>query len=461
MIIRFILLAILLLTVPAALRAQTQPATAPSLAEARAYFDTATGKAQLPGAELKRLETLVTQLGAEDWAVRDAAERTLKTEQAAIPLLQRALSSSDLEVVTRTRRLLQILQARDPLNLALLQAALATRVAARDTAVIDDLILLLDSMSPTARYVSEYGLRRLTGQKFAYNSFADLATREAGAKAVQQWWAKGKDKFVLQAPPRYGLLLAVASGEAKFVALFDDSGELIWKRPLPYAPSSAVGLANGNLLVGSSDSPGVATEYDPTGKAVWSTADLKLTHKGGIADLERLANGNTLLALPNDFMLVQVDATGTMPWLAKHLQHPYAIQPLPNGNTLVLERLSNQVSELSPAKAVVRAMEGLNTPTDARSLANGNVLITEFDGRRIMEIDSKGTVVWRSVTQGNPSSVERLPDGSTAYAAGQEGLVIVGFDGKIIRRPLGSQNSRWGKVRLVSEAFLQAQTKKP
>ena len=81
---------------------------------------------------------------------------------------------------------------------------------------------------------------------------------------------------------------------------YDAQGKPVWEAAAPGGPHSAVRLANGNTLIASADSGGVAPavfEVTPAGKIAWSVSgkelpgiDLKF-----MAGLERLPNGNTVM----------------------------------------------------------------------------------------------------------------------------------------------------------------------
>lgn len=80
------------------------------------------------------------------------------------------------------------------------------------------------------------------------------------------------------------------------VVEYDAAGKEIWSVAAE-GPWSAVRLKNGNTLIGG-DAHGYAREVNPKGETVWelTRADLPEYKIGNIQEVERLANGNTVIS---------------------------------------------------------------------------------------------------------------------------------------------------------------------
>jgi hypothetical protein len=81
---------------------------------------------------------------------------------------------------------------------------------------------------------------------------------------------------------------------------YDPAGKLVREIPAAGGPHSAVRLPDGNTLVSCADGPGGARvfEADPAGKIIWQAQGNELPGVSlrFMAGLERLPNGNTLMA---------------------------------------------------------------------------------------------------------------------------------------------------------------------
>jgi len=123
---------------------------------------------------------------------------------------------------------------------------------------------------------------------------------------------------------------------------------------------------------------------------------------------------------------------------------PRSVERLANGNTLVARGYMRVVEEISPAGTVVweyREDESF-APWHATRLAGGNTLIVSRRAGEVIEVDRAGQVVWRyggadvareigvTLVPGypgylqDPFSATRLPNGHTLICDNQGGLVL-------------------------------------
>ena len=174
-------------------------------------------------------------------------------------------------------------------------------------------------------------------------------------------------------------------------------------------------LANGNTLLVL---PGKGiVEISSEGDVIWSHMDEKVSH-----DADRLANGNTLYAFGDNDGLEDAQAKEVTPdgelvwqWYAKDYfnKEPYqkisrggwthtnAVERLENGNTLVSPRNFSLLAEIDSNGSVVRTIgEGLLADAhDPESLSNGNILVSnQVMPHEALEFDpDTNKIVWRFV----------------------------------------------------------------
>ena len=206
---------------------QSQPSSAPSpqqLEQARAVFRQIMGGG-LTEADKARVEKLIAQLGSDKWRDREEAQKALLNEgPAALPLVGKAVESNDPEVATRARTIVAALEARSTDHPLSLRSALVTRQAARDTAVVGDLIALLDSGDRTVRSTAQWGVGCLSLQDFGYVASDEPNQRRQAAGKAREWWEKSKASFQFGAD-----LYAVLDlgGEIKLEAVLIPAGKFL------------------------------------------------------------------------------------------------------------------------------------------------------------------------------------------------------------------------------------------
>jgi len=160
-------------------------------------------------------------------------------------------------------------------------------------------------------------------------------------------------------------------------------------------------------------------------------------------DVERLPNGNTLIADAGDLQsrgskVVEVSPLGEIVWRYEHdLCFAHGAKRLPNGNTLIADTNNNRVIEVTREGDVVfstddwgggtgRLSDGsrLDYPNDCHLLEDGALIITDRNNDRCVITDRYGTVLW-SYDEGikHPHNCDVLPNGN---------VLIADSDGKVI-----------------------------
>lgn len=362
-------------------------------------------KAALQAAVTSKMEP-GSLIAAEAWAILDP--------EAAQPVLQPWLASGDDKV--------KLLAAR-----ALLQAG--------DTTAIPTLIEMLRGEDiPTCNRAYQT-LRGATGQTdLNYTAYAAGVDRTKQIDAWREWYAANKDSVKLTLPlpdagTQLGRTLICSQGRSTVVEI-DATGKEIGKRSMPQ-PWSAVGLPNGNRLIGLPSQPKVI-EYDSEWKEVWSVDGLP----GGVYGLDRSPDGTTVLACRDVAQVIEIKA-GTKEKKVIYRNtaggQPISVRRLESGNTLICLQGQNKVIEIDSTGKQVWESGNLVNPFSAQRLDNGNTLIaamTNGANGQIVEVDTAGKQV-KVHKQGVRQlyAAERLLDGSIMYCD-QLGLHKFDADGK-------------------------------
>lgn len=215
-----------------------------------------------------------------------------------------------------------------------------------------------------------------------------------GENAVIEIDDRGRETFRVEAKSAYACdLLPDGSrlvGDGRSVIEYDPAGREVWSLPdLPREPMSVRRLDTGNTLVafdGFDDRAGVM-EYDRTGELVW-----KWTSRGQPADAVRLSDGNTLVALHGENVVVEIDDSGKEVWRV-----------------------------------------AVDDPLRTERLADGTTLVVSGDSKRGWIYDQDGGVV---------QELGQLADaGVTA-----EGLMVLNHEGGLSLRPAVGAETPWGKL---------------
>lgn len=161
-------------------------------------------------------------------------------------------------------------------------------------------------------------------------------------------------------------------------------------------------------------------------------------------DVERLENGNTLIADGGDETeagseILEINPAGQVVWrYGDGLVFAHSAKRLPKGNTLITDTTNDRVLEVSPEGKVVFTSEcwdggsgslsdgsHLDYPNDAHQLDNGNLLITDRNNNRCLITDRKGNLHW-SYTEAvdHPHNCDPTPDGTFMIASSNGDKVL-------------------------------------
>ncbi len=251
--------------------------------------------------------------------------------------------------------------------------------------------------------------------------------------------------------------LREVSPEGDVLWSYHEEGKITW---------DAERLSNGNYLFSICDdvlinptAPLVnnIVEMTPTYEVVWNyTITGPETHNHEVHDVDKLSNGNYLIADMSQDRVIEVNSTYDIVWEWRsidHLSHPEPIPDdwvhlndvdrLPNGNTLITLRNYDTVIEVNPAGDIVwqygdllyvnpllpaQNHSKLFGPHNADRLKNGNTLIADSMNHRCIEIDPIGKIVWE-VNQSQidllwPRDCDKLPNGNVLIADSWRNRII-------------------------------------
>jgi hypothetical protein len=193
-------------------------------------------------------------------------------------------------------------------------------------------------------------------------------------------------------------------------------------------------LPNGNILCQANWTR--VMEVNPAGAIVWDYDAAKSNGNQGVPleihSLQRLENGDTLIAESGPGRLIEVDAQGKLKHtirltLDKPNKHrdTRLVRKTTEGTYLVAHEGDGKVREYDRDGKVIWEYQVQPAGTlifSAIRLQNGNTLIGTGRGKSVMEVNPQGQVVWKVGQEDLPdiklsavTRVERLPNGNTRF----------------------------------------------
>jgi len=311
------------------------------------------------------------------------------------------------------------------------QLAAARALADRgERSSLPALVKLLGAAEQDVRVRSVQTLRASTGRKFGYRAYDDPPKRRA---AIQRWlaWVQtdgqtAKLTFPIRAfHVEVGRTLICLATQHRVIEL-DENGKIVWEQGNLKYPWRAAGLPSGHRLV-ASHSGKFAAEFDARGKEIWRIEGLP----GGPHSIERLDNGNTLMACSDSHKVLEITPDLKTAWSIHIDGRPTDARRLEDGRTLIVLKNAGKVVEVDRSGKVLWKIEGLRWPNTAQRLDNGNTLIAEVKANRVVEFNREGKVAWSKDGITQPFDAQRLANGHTLIA--QNSLAtMVDRDGKVV-----------------------------
>ena len=274
------------------------------------------------------------------------------------------------------------------------------------------LLKLLDADEITIRVQAAQLLRAISSQRFGFVAYDKPENRKT---AIRKWtkWISGTGRTAELKTPSQNL--KVGTGRTlycvwskKVLIEIDSQGRKLFEVGGFSYIWGCQGLPNGHRL--AIDFSGkFVVEYDAKGKQIWKVDKLA----SGPTSVQRLANGNTLLALPNVGKVVEINRLGKVAWEVSLKGRPTSAQRLPNGLTVVNLQFGKQVVDIDRQGKVIHKLIGPKNALTAQRLANGNTLVCDMGDNRVVEYDMNGNIVWSKAGFTNPAQAQRIANGNT------------------------------------------------
>ena len=101
--------------------------------------------------------------------------------------------------------------------------------------------------------------------------------------------------------------------------------------------------------------------------------------------------------------------SGNTLWEIIDLDGPVDVERLADGHTLITEHEKNRVIEVKNNGEIEWEMNNIGKAMDAERLENGNTLIVHRQGNRVIEVNQDCEIVWEKTGLSIPMDAERLP----------------------------------------------------
>jgi hypothetical protein len=354
-------------------------------------------------AQLRR--ALIASAGPPDVPSLHQNLESADSQNRALALIALAAVSAD----DASRAALGLLDDSSPQ----VQAAAARVLANRGRReCLPVLVKLLESPDKDVRVAAIRTLRPLIGEHFGYTAYDSAERRVAAVVKWQSWLADSRGTANLRfplvdSPLELGRLLMCDHAQNLLVE-YDISGKELWRTSVGVQPWACLGLPSGHRLVGSYQDRAVV-EFDEAGKEVWRVDGLP----GGPTSIDRLENGNTLMACTEGGQVVEVDPAKKTVWTATIDGRPVDARRLEDGNTLVALQHAQKVVEIDRTGKQVWELAGVGTAFSAQRLPTGNTLVCSLSQKTVREYDRSGKVVWEKGSFTNAYTAQRLAGGNT------------------------------------------------
>lgn len=276
------------------------------------------------------------------------------------------------------------------------------------------LVALLESEAIEVRGGAGRALASLTGQSIAFVAYDKPENRRI---AIDKWkaWITAHGKTASLKYPLVDSKLIVGrtlicNYRMNRVVEVDAEGKETWSVQATN-PWAAIGLPNGHRLIASY--AGTVTEYNAAGESIWQHGGLPAPFA-----VERLDNGNTLVACANGNRIVEIAPDKSTVRNINMVGRPTSVQALENGNLLVALQHQNRVVEIDTADKIVWQLDNITGAIGAQRLSNGHTLVVESSANRVREFDAdKKETAAIAQAEGQPLAMpyhaQRLENGHT------------------------------------------------
>lgn len=206
-------------------------------------------------------------------------------------------------------------------------------------------------------------------------------------------------------------------------------------------PCSIERLANGNTLIadaGAEDGTGSEIiEVNPDGQVVWrSDHGYRFAHTA-----RRLASGNTVIADTTNNRVLEVDPDDQIAWSSEDwenrelLSYPNNIHVLDDGQFMITNRNANEFIIVNQEGTVSFKSKGsIQHPHNCEPLADGTFIIADSDEDRVHIMNADGETLWEYAENlAWPRDADLLPSGNILIADSKNSrLLEVTRDGETV-----------------------------
>jgi outer membrane protein assembly factor BamB len=161
------------------------------------------------------------------------------------------------------------------------------------------------------------------------------------------------------------------------------------------------------------------TERDFSGNVLWQKNDLPAKPY----NVQRLANGNTFVAMANNLM--EFDSTGNTVFNHQTVEELLAACKLPDGQIFYLTRFDRKCIRLDAAGKVVKSFtsnQDINSACVLDITTRGNPLVTLASQGAVEEFDREGKSLWKVMGPG-PGMGTAVRNGHVIVASYSSGQV--------------------------------------
>jgi hypothetical protein len=351
--------------------------------------------------KLRKIETLIGQLGNDEFRVRETATRQLREfGRLALPRLHDASKDSDPEVARRAKMLIEDIDKGPDTRLPL--AVLRLLAVRKPAGAVEALLAYLPFADDDER---EEEVRKAVTALARREGKLDAALRRAlsnpqarvrtvAAEAViAGGGADGRAavrRLLKDDTPSVRLRMALAlarGGERDGITVLIDL--------LPRLSDEEAGQAEGVLYQLAGDAPPTMPDADDKTKRRDAWAGW-WKEKGPRLDLGRLRGqpqlGYTLLCDTGVGRVFEIDRRGKQLWSIDKLQSPGDAVVLPGRRVLIAEFAAGRVSERDFQGKILWEKK-ISQPIGVQRLANGNTFITTYH-HSLVEVDRAGKEIY-------------------------------------------------------------------
>ncbi|HTU91671.1 MAG TPA: HEAT repeat domain-containing protein [Gemmataceae bacterium] len=383
----------------------------------------------LPSAEDERVAETIHQV-LPDLALRDGkAEATMVEALTDDSAVKRAAAGAALaglllpDVIPRVRKLLHDHDSQVCLRVGLALAAHGEKDA------VPVLIRLIDDV-PLERngLVLELLDRLAAGTPPPGMPVTDQEARHKCRLAWETWWKEHQDKIeparLKEGSRSLGFTLIVLL-DLNTIEFIDRSEAVRWKIANAQQPLDAQLLPGEQRVLLAEYQADRITERNLKGEIVWKKK------VGGPLMAQRLANGNTFIAMRNRLIEIDKDGKEVLSYSRPDGGDFMRAAKLPDGDIACIVQFGGALTRyvrLTPAGKDFKEIKnwGVQVRTSGgrvEVLPNGHVLIPEMDNNRVVEYDADGQNVWETALD-QPIAAVRLPNGNTIVTLMRENRAV-------------------------------------